>query len=50
MLTEGVPPLKAPPGIPADRPNAASNPPGGTNKAKGASPPPKVSSIQGGRR
>jgi len=46
MLTEGVPPLKAP----AERPNAASNGPGGTNKAKDAGPPPKVSSIQGGRR
>ncbi len=46
MLTEGVLPLKAP----AERPNAASNGPGGTIKAKDASPPPKVSSIQGGRR
>jgi membrane protease subunit HflC len=46
MLTEGVPPLKPP----AERPNAASNGPGGTNKVKDAGPPPKVSSIQGGRR
>jgi membrane protease subunit HflC len=50
MLTEGVPPLKAPAGAPSVHPNSPSIAPNTTTKAKQAGPLPKISSIQGGRR
>jgi modulator of FtsH protease HflC len=52
MLTEGVPALKSPVGVPPARLSPPSNAPNGsheTTKAKQASSPPKISSIQGGR-
>jgi membrane protease subunit HflC len=53
MLTEGVPPLKPPVGMPPSRLGPPSNPPGApheTTKAKPTGPPPKISSLQGGAR
>jgi modulator of FtsH protease HflC len=53
MLTEGVPPLKPPLGLPPSRVGPPSNPPGApqeTTKAKPTGPPPKISSLQGGAR
>jgi membrane protease subunit HflC len=53
MLTEGVPPMKAPIGMRPSRVGPTSNPPGApheTTKTKPTSLPPKVSSIQGGTR
>jgi modulator of FtsH protease HflC len=52
MLTEGVPPLKSPANVPAGRPNAAATAPPApkdAQKDKRSTPPPKVSSLQGGR-
>jgi membrane protease subunit HflC len=52
MLTEGVPPLKSPANLPPGRPNAASTTPAAPKDAKQDKqtvPPPKVSSLQGGR-
>lgn len=52
MLTEGVPPLKSPANLPSARPNAASASPAApkdAQKDKQTVPPPKVSSLQGGR-
>jgi modulator of FtsH protease HflC len=52
MLTEGVPPLKSPANLPSARPNAASASPAtpkDAQKDKRTAPPPKVSSLQGGR-
>jgi membrane protease subunit HflC len=50
MLTEGVPELKAPATLPPRHPSPAANAPSPTTKAAQAVAPPKVSSIQGGRR
>jgi len=50
MLTEGVPELKPPLGLPPGGPSPPSNPQNATTKTKQAGPPPKISSIQGGRR
>jgi modulator of FtsH protease HflC len=53
MFTEGVPELKAPIVVPpghSNPPSNAPNVPNATTKAKQAGPPPKISSVQGGRR
>lgn len=50
ILAEGVPTLGLPSDLSPKRPSAASNAPNGTSTKQAAPLPPKISSIQGGRR